>query len=216
MEEKNNIRINLVTVFLIISLIIIVIMGFFIYKLYNDRKIANGKLSDLNNEVARLENIVDDLQSTSSKDNTTSNTNEDDKSIDTNNYVFELNSKNKYTIVTDYRWKTMQNDGGSNSSIYYQIDLDNNIISKVQEDYHANLGGTPTKQKNVVYIKQIAIDIQEEVKTLLTEIIDKEDINETHNYNSFIILNLNTEKEIYNVNTIENINVLLKKIDELN
>ena len=128
---------------------------------------------------------------------------------------FELDSKNKYTIITDLRWNTMQNDGGSHSSLYYQIDLDNNIISKVQEDYHANLGGTSSKQKSVIYIKKIDTNIQVEVKSLVDEIITKEDINETHNYNFFTISSLNTEKDIYNINTIENINVLLKKIDEL-
>ena len=54
----------------------------------------------------------------------------------------------------------MLNDGGSHSSIYYKIYLDNNIISKVQEDYHANLGGTPSQQKNVIYIKKIDTNIQ--------------------------------------------------------
>ena len=100
---------------------------------------------------------------------------------------FELDSKNKYTIITDLRWNTMQNDGGSHSSLYYQIDLDNNIISKVQEDYHANLGGTSSKQKSVIYIKKIDTNIQVEVKSLVDEIITKEDINETHNYNFFTI-----------------------------
>ena len=109
----------------------------------------------------------------------------------------------------------MQNDGGSHSSLYYQIDLDNNIISKVQEDYHANLGGTSSKQKSVIYIKKIDTNIQVEVKSLVDEIITKEDINETHNYNFFTNSRLNNEKDIYNINTIENINVLLKKIDEL-
>ena len=142
-------------------------------------------------------------------------TTEDDKSIDINNYVFELDNKNKYTIITDLIWKTMQNDGGSHSSLYYQIDLDNNIISKVQEDYHANLGGTPNTEKSIIYIKKIDSNIEEDLKSLLEGIITKDDINETHSYHFFRILNLNVEKRIYNTNTIENINNLLKKIDEL-
>ena len=64
MEENNNIKIHLSTVFLIISLIIIIIMGFFIYKLYKDNQTADSKLADLNNEVARLENMVDNLKTT--------------------------------------------------------------------------------------------------------------------------------------------------------
>lgn len=53
----------------------------------------------------------------------------------------------------------------------------------------------------------------EDAKSLLEEIITKEDINEKHNYNFFTILNLNIEKEIFNTNTIEGINNLLKKMD---
>lgn len=56
MKEKNSIKINLSTIFLIISLIIIIIMGFFIYKLYKDKHTADSKLADLNNEIARLQN----------------------------------------------------------------------------------------------------------------------------------------------------------------
>jgi len=220
MEESNNIKIHLSTIFLIISIIMIIIMGFFIYKLYNDKQTADTKLMNLNNQVSKLEHEIDTLKSTSDKDkgktettSKTSITKDDDTSID---YVFVIDSKNKYTITTDLRWKTMQNDGGSHSSIYYQIDFDNNIIIKVQEDYHANLGGTPSQQKNVIYLKKIDTNIQLEVKSLLYEIITKEDINETLNYNYFTIKSLDVEKNIYNVNTIESINSLLKKIDELN
>ncbi|MGN1330838.1 MAG: hypothetical protein ACI4VN_05875, partial [Clostridia bacterium] len=56
MEEKNSIKINLSTIFLIMSLIIIIIMGFFIYKLYKDKHTADSTLADLNNEIARLQN----------------------------------------------------------------------------------------------------------------------------------------------------------------
>lgn len=187
MEKKNNIKKYLIIVLLIISLIINIIMGFFIYKLYNDK----------------TEKPSEPL------------TKENDKSVDINNYIFELDSKNKYVIITDLRWKTMQNDGGSNTSIYYQIDLDNNIIRKVQEDYYANLGGTLRTETDIIYTKKIDTFIQEEVKSLLTEIIAKEDINDSENYHSFTIVSLNGEKEIYNIDTIENINAILKKIDEL-
>ena len=219
MEKKNNIKINLSTIFLIISLIIIIIMGFFIYKFYKDKQIADSKLADLNNEVITLENTIDNLKATSlQNENGNDKTSEilttlEDKSSDINNYVFELDSKNKYTIVTDLIWETMQNDGGSHSSIYYQIDLDDNIISKVEENYHANLGGSPNTEKSIIYIKKIDTNIQEEIKSLLNEILAKEDINNTHNYHFFKILSLNGEKYIYNINTIEKINNILKKID---
>lgn len=186
MNEKNNIKIALSIIFLIILMVIITIIGYFIYSIVDNWYKPSKTLTTIG-----------------------------DKSIDIENYIFELDSRNKYTLTTDSRWKTMQNDGGSNSSIYYQIDLDNNIISKIQEDYHANLGGSPKLEKNVIYTKQIDPNIGKEINSVLTEIITKEDINETHNYNFFTILNLHTEKNIYNIKTIENINNFLKKIDEL-
>ena len=161
--------------------------------------IPNNKLNNLNlNNWSKPSEILKTLEETS----------------DLNNYTFELNSKNKYTIITDMRWKTMRNDGGSNTSIYYQIDLDNNIVSKIQEDFQANLGGSPNTEKSLIYIKKIDSNIKEDAESLLEGIITKEDINETHNYNFFTILNLNLEKEIYNTDTIENINNLFKKMDE--
>lgn len=208
MEEKNCIKISLSTVLLIISLIIIIIMGYFIYKLYQDKQTAN-------NEIVRLGNTTNNLNYSNWSKPSEILTTTEEQSIDINNYIFELDSKNKYTIITDLRWKTMLNDGGSHSSIYYQVDLDNSIISKVQEDYHANLGGSPKTEKNVIYIKKIDTNIREEVKSLLNEITTKEDINETHNYNFFTISSFNTEKFIYNIDSIKNINNILKRFDEL-
>lgn len=119
----------------------------------------------------------------------------------------------KYTIITDMRWKTMQNDGGSNTSIYYEINLDNNIITKIKEAYHANLGGTPTTKKNVLYTKQLDDSHMNETKKLIEEIINKEDINISSNYHCFTIESINIKKDIYNIDTIENINNLLTKFD---
>lgn len=336
MEEKKSLKISLFTLLLLLEIIVIVVMGCFIYKLYKDKQSVDSKISELNNEVLRLETIVNNLKTTSfqsennneiikyelqtheyfndapntnkyfidsenelnkfysiysdklvvnkeflknnsifiqveqvgsgsiqmklssvSFDNNTVNFSIDknspeigtadmafwyfvaiipnnklnnlnldnwskpseiltttEEASDLKNYTFELNSKNKYTIITDMRWKTMQDDGGSNTSIYYQIDLDNNIVSKIQEDFQANLGGSSNIEKSVIYIKKIDSNIKEEANSLLEGIITKEDINEKHNYNFFTILNLNVEKEIYNTNTIENINNLLKKMDE--
>ncbi len=223
MEEKNSIKISLSTVLLIILLIVIIIMGYFIYNLYEDKQTANSKIQNLNNEIARLQNIAYNLKLASGKDkndtDTSSNistTYKDDGLIDINTYVFELDSKNKYTIATDFRWITMQNDGGSHTNIYYQIDLDNNIVSKIREGFNANLSGSAKTEKNVVYIRKIDNTIHEKLSSLLSEIISKEDINETNNYHPFTVSSLNIEKNIYNIDTIENINNILKIIDELN
>lgn len=129
-------------------------------------------------------------------------------------YTFELNSENKYRIETDMQWITMQNDGGSHTNIYYNIDFDDHVISKIVEEYQANLGGKPKTTINEIYSKELDFKLQKDLKSLLVEVMEKEDINETKNYNFFTITTLNTEKIIYDLNTIEKINNILELIDK--
>lgn len=124
-------------------------------------------------------------------------------------------SENEYTITTDFRWKTMMNDGGSHTDIYYTFNFDKNTVIKCQESYHANLGGTPSTNKTVMYTKEMPSNIQKETKVLINELLVKEDINDTNNYSFFTISSSNVDKYIYNVNSIESINTLLSKIDEI-
>lgn len=131
-----------------------------------------------------------------------------------NDYTFELNSENKYRIETDMQWSTMQNDGGSHTNIYYNIDFGNNVISKISESYQANLGGKSKTTIKEIYNKELNINLQKELKSLLVEVMLKEDVNDTENYHPFIISTLNNEKSVYNLNTIEKINNILKVIDK--
>lgn len=62
MEKKEPIKVSLSTFFLFITIIVIVVMGFFMYKLYNEKSIATQEIADLNNEVSNLENTVNDFQ----------------------------------------------------------------------------------------------------------------------------------------------------------
>ena len=216
MEEKNVFKINLSTILLLISLIVIVIMGCYIYKLYNEKQKSESQVALLTNQIMYLEDSIVQENIIIKSDSSTSVDKQDsDKSIDPNNYNFKLDSKNKYIVTTDYRWLTMMNDGGSNTNIYYQIDLDNNIVSQISEVYKANLSGTSNKTKNVSYTKKINNSISQEIKSLLNEVLSSEDKNEPKNYNSFVIETLNVEKDIYNTNTIKSLKELLKKIDEL-
>lgn len=130
-------------------------------------------------------------------------------------YVFEMDSNNKYEIITDLKAKTMLDDGGSYNSIYYQIDLENKVVVKIEENYHANLGGTPVLEKNTLYTKKMDDDICSEAKVLIDEVINKEDVRDEENYNNFTILSVDYEKEICNLNTISDIKKLLTKFDNL-
>ena len=126
-----------------------------------------------------------------------------------------MNSNNKYKIITDLKFKTTLNDGGSYDSVYYQIDLDAKVVVKIEDDCNANLGGTPVLEKNTLYTKIIDGDIYRDTRDLIEELIDKEDINEEGNYNFFIFLTLDYEKEIYDSSAISDINNLLNKFDNL-
>ena len=54
MEEKNQITISLSTLFLIIAIIIILIMGYFIYQLSNNKNELNNKILNLETEINKL------------------------------------------------------------------------------------------------------------------------------------------------------------------
>lgn len=56
MEEKQGIKISLSTFFLLLALIVIVIMGYFIFKLYTDNQICYTAIEELNNKINNFEN----------------------------------------------------------------------------------------------------------------------------------------------------------------
>lgn len=45
-------------------------------------------------------------------------------------HSFELDDEFKYVVQTDERWMTMQNDGGTHSNSYYEINLNKNTVEK--------------------------------------------------------------------------------------
>lgn len=71
MKEKKVTKISLSTFFLILSLIVIIVMGIFIYKLNNDKTIEIQKSADLQAQVNSLNGTVSNLQG---KINSISNT----------------------------------------------------------------------------------------------------------------------------------------------
>lgn len=63
MEDKKVTKISLSTFLLIIAIIIIAIMGFFIYKLNSEKVIEVKKSADLQAQVSSLNSTVSNLQS---------------------------------------------------------------------------------------------------------------------------------------------------------
>ncbi len=77
MEKKKSI--NLSTIFLILALIVIAVMGYFIYKLYNGNITSNKEVEKLNEKISSLEDRIDELKETEN-DNISTN-------LDTNNII---------------------------------------------------------------------------------------------------------------------------------
>ena len=216
----------LLIIFIIALLGAVSAMVYFMYRFYQDNQAFNNKLDDLSTEITTLRDEIDELKSTNTIDddisdstNKTTESSTDNQStisIDVSDNKFEINSQNKFIITTDYRWTTMQNDGGSNTSIYYQIDLDNNTVSKVKESTSASLLGSSSKKKDTIYTKNLNTTMQQKTKNLLNNLIALEDKNENNNYNFFTVSGLNIEKNIYNETTIGNIKLFLQELDGLN
>lgn len=112
MDEKKPVKINLSTFFLVLAIIVIIVMGYFIYKLNTEKTVETEKNANLNNEVSNLQSTVNSLNekinnisnivssSHSSNENTTSNTVNNNISNTTNN-----TNLNKYIEMTEDNYK---------------------------------------------------------------------------------------------------------------
>lgn len=62
MEEKKTVKISLTGVLLILALIVIIVMGMFIFKLSKEKTNETEKVASLNNQIRNLENTINTLQ----------------------------------------------------------------------------------------------------------------------------------------------------------
>lgn len=61
-EKKEPIKVSMSTFFLIIAIIVIIVMGYFMYKFYNDKVEETKKSTDLQEKVNSLNGTVNELQ----------------------------------------------------------------------------------------------------------------------------------------------------------
>ena len=76
-EKKRGIKISLSTFFLILTIIVIVVMAFFMYKIYNDKEIANSKVVELRSQTNNLQATINSLQNKIESISNTINSNEE-------------------------------------------------------------------------------------------------------------------------------------------
>ena len=101
---------------------------------------------------------------------------------------FTLDSDLKYILTTNAKIFTMQDDGGSHINDYYQIDFDNNQVTKC-EDKYVGFKGYKYKGK-ILYTRNLNEDEINELKFLIDEVITKKDDGQntsTSNYNYYTL-----------------------------
>lgn len=102
-EEKKVTKISLSTFFLILAIIAICVMGYFIYKLNDDKENANSKITELNNKISSSQSTIDNLNTT--EKNTTSIT------TNTNNKTNESVINDNNLIGTEIKEKLSDTKG---------------------------------------------------------------------------------------------------------
>ena len=84
---------------------------------------------------------------------------------------FRLDNANKYLVITNTRFTTMRNDGGSHENIYYGVDLEKGEVTKYQQSVNVYLElDFTTDITKIVFHKSLEENDVEELRTLLNDI----------------------------------------------
>ena len=102
MKEKNSTKISLSTFFLILAIIVIIVMGIFIYKLNNDKTVEIKKSTELQSQVNSLNGTVSDLQGKINKilETININTSNENSTVNMNNTTNSLENSNNYFKIS--------------------------------------------------------------------------------------------------------------------
>lgn len=185
MEEKKASKISLSTIFLIIAIIAIVVMGLFLYKLNNDKVSEIQKSAELQSQINSLNGTVSDLQGKldiiSETINSTENEKNTNKTSETSSKIQTLeeanvtNKVNKTGLIGDTTYKIENSainhiDGFDvileDSKVYFKLtdkekiksySITNSTINRV-ENKKEEITGFNGKVKKV-YFYQVGQDI---------------------------------------------------------
>lgn len=104
MSEKKS---NFSTILLIFLIVLILIMGYFMYNLYTTNQIETEKINNLNNEISDLQNKINDLKENINKVNNNENNNlkniilEGSYGIDASDMSYEFNANGTVEYITN-------------------------------------------------------------------------------------------------------------------
>lgn len=102
MEEKKTKKISISTIFLILAIIVIIVMGIFMYNLYDEKSKETEKSSELQTQITALNETIDNLEE---KINTISNMSSEINNSQSNNTT--TNNETKFS--NDEIKETLQN-----------------------------------------------------------------------------------------------------------
>jgi len=122
-----------------------------------------------------------------------------------------IDNENKYIITTNTKWISMQNDGGSHTDIYYQLDLNGNIVKKC-EDKYVGLKGYEYQGK-ILFSKELNDIEKSQLKSIFDNIIkNRTEKVDKINFDFYIISLFNNEDiKIYDNDIINSIKNILEK-----
>lgn len=140
MEEKKTIKISLSTFFLILAIIVIAIIGVFVFKFYTDKETASSEVKELKSTIDNLEEKINSLEQTI---NDNEKNNDEIKENENNSKTFSDNQIKK--ALQDYLDLTGVYVGSPGELLnklgFEDLEIDDNIII---EDYY--------KKTNIRYV----------------------------------------------------------------
>lgn len=115
MEKKEPIKVSLSTFFLMLAIVVIAVMGYFMFKLYNEKTTTEKKVTDLNSQINILQEKINSISKTINSDDSKENisTNKTTQNTTTNNsnevkYDVEITP---YEVANLYKeWQVKGND----------------------------------------------------------------------------------------------------------
>ena len=175
MEEKKTIKVSISTVLLILAIIGMGVMGYFIYKLNDEKTRATEQVSELNNQVKTLENTVSSLQKTieeisnTNKTDTTANvteTKKEDEQSKSSTSFSTLSGLYQAEVKIDDKWTgdvslslqengefSYGNDPRTNAGVSGHYTFKDDILTLYKELSHPNDVGGPYPTSGTITLK---------------------------------------------------------------
>lgn len=153
MEEKGEIRVSLSTFFLILAIIIIGVMGYFLYTLHTEKETTAKEVNALNSQVADLESKIDTLQNEDKNVNTSNTTNNTYSTGNTTNKNIAEISEIENLLKKSQKWESL---------IVESIEESNNQYL-IKANYYVPTQITETQYQEMVKNKKITLKNQEYV-----------------------------------------------------